>query len=505
MRIVVHLDRARLFCWQLSSIQALHDGGHTAVVQFRDTSEPLPTSLTAILDFDAARIRSGPDRFSVRLVPQDFAKFAGPSTGQIDLEIDLSTVSAPAVTSQRTLRPLYDGSPKDTALFHALLDGRAPELAITDSAGGVWPIGLPALETPSRLAPSLDHTQSRLVEGLTLIVARIASSERPPAAAVAAPVTSKARTVLGSASKFTSQRAVSKFARIRDRLTGDAPKWHVAWRKIVEGALPQPGILKISGFQILADDGNRFYADPFAFEHEGSTHVFVEEFPAQTNKGIISHFTISEHGAASLPIPVLDVPHHLSYPQVFTLGKEIWMLPEAAGGGGLDLYRAEGFPYRWVKQARIVDQPLHDATLFSHAGQFWIAASTTAYQSSSWDALSLFYSDTLTGPWRPHARNPVLVDARSARPAGPFWHDGETLMRAAQDCSKNYGGQITLKRITGLDPHHFDEVTIGAISISPKSGILGPHTISRAGGYELIDLYARPSFLRAGSRRSIAL
>ena len=500
MLIVVHLDRARLFRWQLALAEALRDGGHTGVVQFRATSEPLPVSLTSLLDFDAARLRTARDRFSALLRPADFANFTNTPKARCDLEIDLSATNDPAATRFRTLRPLYDGSVKDHALFHALLKGRAPQLMITDSDGYVWPVGLPALETPTRLAPSLDQSQSRLVEGLRLTVTRLASGERPQSAPQSfEPVDATKRSVLQSAANFTSQRAVRKFARVRDRISGDAARWHVAWRKITDAELPQPGVLKLSDFHILPDDGKRFYADPFAFAHEGKTHVFVEEFPDHTQKGIISHFTISDDDVATQPFPVLDEPHHLSYPQVFAEGGEIWMLPEAAASRGLDLYRAEQFPDRWVKAARILNEPVHDATLFSHLGHFWIAASTTAHQSSSWDSLSLFWSDKLLGPWRPHARNPVLIDAKSARPAGGLWHDGESLIRAAQDCSQNYGGQITLKRITGLDPRRFDEVTIGTISFAPENRILGPHTISRTGNIELIDLYARPSILRAGS------
>ncbi len=510
MNIVVHLDRARLFRWQLAVTEALRAAGHDMRVQFRDTQDALPVSLTAILDFDFARTRAGPERFSARLLAADFAAFSAsrpaPIELEVELEIDLSTASAPAATSKRTLRPHFDGSPKDHALFHALLHGHAPLVTLADSNGHVWPIGRAALETPSRLAASLDQSISRLVEGVILTVARIAAGERPPPPpSTAGPVDASRRSLLRSAGTFASQRAYRKLGRVRERVGGDAPKWHVGWRKLANDALPQPGLLDVRDFQILPDDGQRYYADPFAFGHEGTTHVFIEEFPAHTQKGIISHFTISEDGNASKPAPVLNAPHHLSYPQVFAHGGEIWMLPEAAASGGLDLYRAERFPDRWVKAQRIIDVALHDATLFSHLGHFWIAAATTAYQSSSWDALSLFWSDKLTGPWRPHARNPVLVDATSARPAGAFWQDGGNLIRASQDCSRGYGGQMTLKHITTLDPRRFEEITLGPLSFARNSQILGPHTLTRAGGFELIDLYARLSVVRAGSRETIAL
>ena len=63
--------------------------------------------------------------------------------------------------------------------------------------------------------------------------------------------------------------------------------------------------------------------------------------------------------------------------------------------------------------------------------------------------LHIWWSDDLFGQWRPHAANPVKIDARSARPAGtPFVHAG-TLYRPAQDCSHTYGGAVAICRVRG--------------------------------------------------------
>ena len=177
------------------------------------------------------------------------------------------------------------------------------------------------------------------------------------------------------------------------------------------------------------------------------------------------------------------------------------MLPEASASGGLDLYRATRFPFAWEKVARIIGTPLHDATLFAHGDTLWIAAGSQTLQSSSWDALALYSAEALLGPWQAHPLNPVLINARAARPAGPLWRASDgTLMRPAQDCISDYGSRLTLKRIDRLDPRGFSETIVGQIRFSAESHILGPHTLSRGGGLELIDLYARPGALRAGYR-----
>ena len=504
MQIAVHLDRARLFRWHLALIETLSAAGHMVSVRFRDTSDPLPTSLTAILDFDRVRNRSSSDRFSTHLKPSAFAPIAVDSGIEPAVTLDLSSAANIQRLPGRVLRPAYDGSPKDYALFHALLDRRAPRLTIWDSAASEpIAIGTPALEQPSRLANSLDQATSRLVEGLARYVDELDEDDVVTALPAVVHPTTADRSILNSAGGFLSARAIRKFGRARDKLAGSGPRWHVAWRAIDATTSIQPGHLNLADFSVLTDDGYRFYADPFLFEHDGQCHLFVEELPNATGTGVISHCVRDRSGAFSRPAPVLKTQFHLSYPYVFKHDGEIWMMPEQSAAGGLDLYRCVNFPDTWVHARRLIDGRIHDATLFEHDGRLWIAAGCEAYQSSTWDGLSLFWATSLLGPWQPHARNPVIIDARSARPAGPLWRQGEALYRPAQDCSGGYGGALTLKRITTLTPDAFTEETAGSLSFPDAQNLLGPHTIGRAGGIEVIDLYARPSAIRAAFRGAL--
>lgn len=524
MRIHVYLDTARLFRWHLALLELLAADGHVLSVSFEDNSEPLPVSLTALFDYDRARSGATNTRFSTRMDRQAFATYLADKTGTkpaplAGIALDLATSTKVTTRPERVLRPLYDGAIKDYALFHALLEQRAPALAVADSLteAAIWNIGFPALETPWRIATSFDHVTSRLVQGLGRVIGKIAAGLQPGDARVAVPENGAALrpSILASAGLFAASRAARKITRVREKITRDAAKWHVAWRTIAEGATPEPGICNLAEFRILADDGKRFFADPFVFLKNGVRHVFVEELPDATGRGHISHFTISADGIASTPRPVLETPHHLSYPLVFEHGGEIWMLPETSAAGGLDLYRAERFPDSWTKVARLIEGRIHDATFFSHGGRLWIAAGNETLQSSTWDGLSLYSADALLGPWEAHPENPVLIDARCARPAGGLWMAGGALYRPAQDCSEAYGGGLTLRRVTELTRERFSEETVGAITFGsnasapkihkPGGRIFGPHTLSRAGDLEVIDLYARPSALRAGYRDTIRL
>lgn len=515
MRITVLLDRARLFGWHLAVIEALRSAGHAVCIRFRETQEPLPTSLTAILDFDRARGHTSSDRFSTHLKPLDFEThddLTGPPSA---ITLDLSSASTIQRLAGPVVRPVYDGSPKDYALFHALLDRHGPHLTLWHSEyPSPFDIGTPALDTPSRLATSLDQTTSRLVEGIVRFFR--SSPERFPVAATASVLRPKdtESSILSSARGFLTARTLRKARRMSDMFSGNAPRWHVAWRALTDSVPVAPGTLHLPDYRVLADDSERCYSNPFILEHDGAAHVFVAELAEATGVSVISHVVLGA-GKNQTPQPVLKSASHLGYPFVFERDGHVWMMPGQSSGAGLDLYRCTDFPGTWVRECRLIDECIHNATLFEHSGLLWIAAGCQAFQSSASDGLALFWADALTGPWHPHALNPVVVDAHSARPAGALWRAGGQLYRPSQDCSgqdwsdqessgPDYPGGVaralTVNRITGLTRDTFAEVTAGALSFPRNQHLLGPHAIGRGAGIEVIDLYARPSAIRAAFR-----
>lgn len=280
LRVALHLDRARLFRWHLELIDRLNAAGVEARAAFCSVAEPLPVTLTALLDFDRVRARSGGDRFSVRMSPAAFEPNLAPPNFAADLTVDVSTSTRLRRLAGRVLRPLYDGAAHDLMLYQALLAGRAPRLDVADTNGGTWSIGLPALERPHHFATSLDETTSRLVEGLLTTVrlieggARCAPSDFDQDDRTPTQPRSKSQgSLLSSIGAFTAARAGRKTQRARDRLASNQPKWHVAWRVITGDSYPKPGLAALSDYQVLHDDGRRVFADPFVLERDGVRHI----------------------------------------------------------------------------------------------------------------------------------------------------------------------------------------------------------------------------------------
>ncbi|RYE40449.1 MAG: hypothetical protein EOP21_09575 [Hyphomicrobiales bacterium] len=187
--------------------------------------------------------------------------------------------------------------------------------------------------------------------------------------------------------------------------------WQTAYRRVEGQGVVEEGALSGAPFALLPDDGKRFFADPFVIEREGRTFLFVEEFPYALARGVISVAELGEDGRFGLPRQVLVEPHHLSYPQVFELGGEVWMIPETSSAGQVVLYRAEQFPDRWVRHATLIaDREISDATLLERDGRFWLFGTERHSQGNPSDTMVVFSADRLEGPWLPHPMNPVLID-----------------------------------------------------------------------------------------------
>jgi hypothetical protein len=182
---------------------------------------------------------------------------------------------------------------------------------------------------------------------------------------------------------------------------------------------------------------------------------------------------------------------HASYPFLIEDGGKTYCVPETAHAGEVGLYESLEFPNRWAKVAVLLEGFAGvDPTVFRHEGRWWLMCTELGRDVDT--ALHLFYATDLRGPWTPHARNPVKIDVRSARPGGPpFVHEG-ALYRPAQDCSRHYGWRIAVQRVKDLSPTRFREETVTILEPSPDSRYpLGRHTLSAVGDVVLIDGHRR--------------
>ena len=239
-------------------------------------------------------------------------------------------------------------------------------------------------------------------------------------------------------------------------------------------------------FTIIEPPAGRFYADPFVAEHEGRTFLLFEDYSYRTKKGVISCCELRD-GKPLPPRVVLERDHHLSYPALFRWQGQWFMTPETADNHTVELYRASEFPWNWeLDRVLLRDLTAADPTLFHH-GKFWLFVNLAPHGAWTQDELSVFFSDSLEGPWTPHPRNPVLSDVRSSRPAGSLFVEEGVIYRPAQNSAPTYGRAITLNRVEILDETDYRETPVADIEPAWLPGSVGTHTFNASEHWLVTD------------------
>lgn len=291
---------------------------------------------------------------------------------------------------------------------------------------------------------------------------------------------------VSSASVFTVarkivERGIEKATRL--------DTWSLAFRFGPSRAVPAD----LKGFTRIPSPAGATWADPFALYKDGRYYVFFEEIPRGAAKGHISMIEVKADGSWSAPVRVLERDYHLSYPFLLEHEGALLMVPETAQARRVEAWRCVEFPSRWRLEKVLIDGVrLVDATLARAGERWWMLANGAAGEGRIFDdELHLFHAAAPFSEWRAHLRNPVKSDVRSARPAGAlFWRNG-ALHRPAQVCSPRYGAGLSINRVLRLTPDDYAERETQRIVPDGKDGLLGIHTLNRAGDLTVVDAFTR--------------
>ena len=264
-------------------------------------------------------------------------------------------------------------------------------------------------------------------------------------------------------------------------------QWSLAFS--FEQRTPNP---QLSGFTSIVPPTDRDWSEPFPLEKNGRYYVFFKEVMRGSRKAHIAMLELGTDGRWSAPMRVLERDYHVSHPFVLEYDGQLYLIPESARNSTVEAYRCVDFPLRWRLERVLLDGVrLVDATFHKSAERWWLFANGGAGEGGFNDELYLFHAGGLLDEWQPHARNPVRSDARGARPAGAlYWRNG-TLYRPAQICVPRYGAGLALNRVLRLTPQAYAEREVERIVPPPGSGLLGMHTLNRAGDLTVVDSLAR--------------
>lgn len=247
---------------------------------------------------------------------------------------------------------------------------------------------------------------------------------------------------------------------------------------------------EFSEFKKLLPPKDKFWADPFLWNHKGHHFVFLEELPFSTEKGYISVLEILKNGEITKPQKVLELPYHLSYPFLFEFEKKLYMIPESFSARNIQLYECTNFPLQWQhKMDLMANVVAADTTLLFHKNKWWMFTNVIENEGGSLDdELYLFYADSpLTSKWTAHPKNPIISDVRRARPAGNIFFKNGKLIRPSQDCSKVYGLGFNFNEIEIISETEYQEKHLTNIRPDWDKNLYRVHSFNHHNGLTIID------------------
>ena len=198
--------------------------------------------------------------------------------------------------------------------------------------------------------------------------------------------------------------------------------------------------------------GDHYLADPFPWP--GTDRILCEEMPVVGGVGRIVAVALTNEGLSSPEVLLDDGAHH-SYPCTFRDGGTVYCVPESTQRGATWIHRL-GDDSQLEPTCEVAPHcRLADPTLFRWQGRYWLAC--TDLDLGEHDNLCLLHAPEISGPWTKHARWPVKIDIRGARPAGQLFNVEGRLFRPGQDCAATYGAAVTIHEVQILTETDFRE------------------------------------------------
>jgi len=263
-------------------------------------------------------------------------------------------------------------------------------------------------------------------------------------------------------------------------------QWFLGFRRRPDDRLPHEDARP---WRVLLPPPDRSYADPFVVARGGESFVFFELLEHATGLGRLAVGRLETDGRLTAIEEILPMAHHVSYPCVFEDGGTMFLIPETGDARRVDLYAAADFPAGWERVATLIEGVnAVDATVLAHTGRYWMWVTIAVPGGRLQDETFLYSSDRLDAGWTPHPRNPVVSDARRARPAGRLFRCRGRLIRPSQNCAGRYGARVVFNEVEVLTPDDYRERPAGTLGPEWAAGSnLAAHTYTFDGEWEATD------------------
>lgn len=236
----------------------------------------------------------------------------------------------------------------------------------------------------------------------------------------------------------------------------------------------------------ITDCKASFVADPFLIKENGIIYCFFEIKDKIKNKGVIGVSSSQDGINFDYQKIVLEEQFHLSYPSIYAINGEHYMIPESGENNDVRLYKANDFTYDWkLEKILLQGKAYADATITFYENRWYMFVSENTH-----DKLEVFYSDTIDGTYQPHSQNPIYTNnLQYARCGGTIIKYQNNIYRFGQDCHKRYGEKLYLLKIETLTPSNFKEKRLKLMTNVQMRLIWNARKMHHASYLELENFY----------------
>lgn len=192
-------------------------------------------------------------------------------------------------------------------------------------------------------------------------------------------------------------------------------------------------------------------ADPFLFVHNDTLFLFYEE-KRRLSKGYLMMTCTKDLKSFTVPRVILKEPFHLSFPFVFEDQGTVYLLPETGDAGEIRLYRFvdDGLSHVVFEKTLICGEFVDSSIVFKN-NQYYLFTSDRQFNQR------IFVSSALFGNYLEHTSSPIYTGKDYGRNAGSIIKYNDCFYRPSQDCSRLYGGNVSLHLLSELNQSAISE------------------------------------------------
>lgn len=233
---------------------------------------------------------------------------------------------------------------------------------------------------------------------------------------------------------------------------------------------------------------DNWIADPFIlFVNDESISIIAEQLYKGVGRLVLLDVDLASMEIKRLKV-ILQLPTHLSFPYIWQENGNIFIMPENVESGNLRIWKYNAEKEILEDPKVVIDEQLEDSQLCKIGNKYYIMGVKYVHNDyfMCTKHLEIYSADSLFGPYS-HLQT-IDNELRLERGAGMIWHEGDTIIRPAQNCENGYGTNLLFYRMKLQEDGTFSEnleYEYYPDKNHPRSRAF--HTFNEKDGYVVVD------------------